>query len=82
MQTFLMKGNKSKSIYGAYSRSALEIRGRFHMQGPQPIGENGAPQWVADIFESRPDIIRVAVSTEDGGAVWSRMDEAPQGEGA
>lgn len=78
MQTFLMKGNKAKSIHGAYSRSALEIRGHFSMQGPQPVGENGAPQWVADIFESRPDIIRVAVSTEDRGAVWTRMDQAEE----
>lgn len=38
MTTFTMKKYDGKTIYGAHALGELEIRGRFHMQGPQPIG--------------------------------------------
>jgi hypothetical protein len=75
MPTFAMKGNTAKLFYGAYSRTKLVISGTWHMSGPQPVGDGGVPQWVADLMESRPDIQQVAVSTKTGGAIWSRMDD-------
>ena len=71
---FAMKGSKASTFHGAHSSKPLEIRGTWHMQGPQPISNSGGvPLWVADLFDARPDLMQVALSTEQGGVVWSRM---------
>jgi hypothetical protein len=75
--TFLMRGPKSDAqvFHGAHSRSPLEIRGQFSMTGPQPVGDGGVPKWVADLFESMPDLKQVALSTDKRGVVWSRLSD-------
>ena len=73
---FALKGTKERRIYSSYSRKALEIKGGFHISGPQPINdEGGAPVWVAEKFDEHPDIDQIALSGEKGSVVWSRMKE-------
>ena len=69
---FVMKGYKGKTVYGAYARGELEIKGHFHAQGVQPVGDDGAPEWVAEIFKNMPHIKNIAVSGEEGSALWTR----------
>ena len=69
-----MKGNTAKTVHGAHAHGPLEIKGRFTMQGPQPIdNENGCPQWVADLLDQYPDVQQVALSGDKWGVVFSRM---------
>jgi len=57
---FALKGTKERRIYSSYSRKALEIKGGFHISGPQPINdEGGAPVWVAEKFDELLILIRL-----------------------
>lgn len=72
--TFAIKGNTAKTVHGAHAHGPLEIKGRFTMQGPQPIDdENGCPQWVSDLLDQYPDVQQVALSGDKCGVVFSRM---------
>jgi hypothetical protein len=72
---FLMSGSKAKAFHGTYSRTRLDIRGTHSLSGPQPIGEGGVPQWVADAFDAHPGLMQIALNGEDRGAVYSRLEE-------
>lgn len=64
------------TLHGSHSCSKLEIRGHFHITGPQPVGvEGGAPQWAYDLMKDNPRIESIAVAYEGGGVVWSKMKE-------
>jgi len=70
---FATKRYDGRLIHGAHSINSLEIRGVFNIQGPQPICEGGAPEWVADLMDRYPEIQDIAISSEKGGVVWSRI---------
>ena len=72
MITFATKQYEGKTVGFALSHTPLEIRGTWHIQGRQPIGGNGAPQWVLDVLEQNPGIQTIAVGDATGGAVYSR----------
>lgn len=74
--TFALKGHAGTIYHGAHSRTPLEIRGHFHIQGPQPVGDGGVPKWVSDAFDAMPHMTRIALSSKTGGVVWSRIEEA------
>lgn len=71
---FAMKGNKAaRTFHGAHSSTPLEIKGHWHIQGPQPVADaGGVPVWAADLFDSLPDLVQIALSTKTGGVVWTR----------
>lgn len=71
---FSLKGNKSRTFHGALSCRPLEISGHFHIRGPQPVSnDGGVPAWAAELFDSKPDLMQIALSTKTGGVVWTRM---------
>lgn len=72
---FTLKEFNGKRFHGSYSRTPLEIRGTFHLQGPQPIGEGGVPEYIAEIFEKLPELENIALSYKTGGVIWTRMSE-------
>lgn len=75
MIVLAMEGSKGKKIHGAYSMRPLEIKGNFHCSGPQPIGcDGGVPEWVANVFDSFPHLNQIALSGENSGVVWTRME--------
>lgn len=64
---FQGKGSNERVFHGAHSREPLEIRGHFHAQGMQPVQDaGGVPGWAADLFDSRPDLQQIALSTKSG----------------
>lgn len=67
----------TKVVHGSYSRTKMEIRGHWHLSGPQSVAtEGGCPEWVNNLFENRPELKRVALDFgENGGVVYTRMDE-------
>ena len=72
---FAMKGGPGRTFHGAYSRTAMEIKGHWHMQGPQPVSDDGGvPQWAADLFDAMPDLMQIALATKRGGVVWTRPE--------
>jgi len=72
--TFAMKGSLAPQIHSAFSRTRLEIRGCFHIVGPQPVGvEGGAPQWVADVLSAHPEIEEIVVNRGTDGVCYTRM---------
>jgi hypothetical protein len=74
---FSMKGSNARTFHGAHSSKPLEIKGSWHAQGPQPVADaGGVPGWAADLFDSRPDLQQIALSTKKGGVVWSRTPES------
>lgn len=74
MITFAMRGNRQPQVHASYSTKQLEIKGLFHLSGPQIVGgEGGAPQWVADVLEAHPEIETIAVNYNGRGACFSRM---------
>jgi hypothetical protein len=72
--TFAMKGHKGKLYHGSHSRTPLDFKGTWSMRGPQPVGDGGVPQWVDDLMEACPDIQQIAISSIDGGVIWSRIE--------
>lgn len=84
--TFLMRDRKATTdpdrpvfsqrvFHGAHSHTKLEIRGQWHVQGPQPVSDGGGvPKLVADIFDAYPQVQKVAVATDTGGSVFSRIN--------
>lgn len=75
MPTFAMRGNKSAKVHGSYSSSGLEIKGRFHMAGPQPVGEDGAPVWVYEMFKQHPEITQIAINKGASGVVFAPIKD-------
>jgi len=74
MIAFSLRGDKCRKVGSSYSRAPLEIKGLFHLTGPQPVGvDGGAPTWVADLFDSNPEIKHIAISTDKDGIVWNRI---------
>jgi hypothetical protein len=73
--TFALKGHKGKLYHGSHSRTPLEFRGTWNMTGRQPVGDGGVPQWIDELMEANPDIQQIAISTNDGGVIWSRIPE-------
>jgi hypothetical protein len=70
---FQGKGGKERVFHGAHSRTPLKIQGNFHAQGMQPVQDaGGVPGWAADLFDSRPDLMQIALSMKSGGVVWTR----------
>ena len=71
-----MKGYKGKIVGSAYSNTKLEIKGRFHFQGPQTVGdEGGAPEWIYELFKLNPDIEAIAINRENSGVVYTPIKE-------
>jgi len=75
-----LRGYKGKRLYSAFSRGALEIKGMFWMQGPQPVGTTGGvPENIGKLFDADPNLQHVSLEweTDDGprGVVYSRMKE-------
>ncbi|MEJ7932535.1 hypothetical protein WG922_21375 [Ramlibacter sp. AN1015] len=77
MTKFLLKGSKAIRYHGAHSRVPLEIMGKFTLSGPQPVdNDGGVPEAIHAMFEARPGLHRIALSTKDGGGVvWTRIDD-------
>lgn len=74
MLTFALRGNTRPQLHASYSCTPLEVKGHFHMSGPQPVSNNGgAPEWVAQVLRDHPDVEAIAVCREHGGVVWQRM---------
>lgn len=72
--SFTLKGYKGKTVRSAFSRIRLEIKGHFHIQGPQPVGEEGgAPEWVYELFKLDPDIEEIAINKKDSGVIYQPM---------
>lgn len=75
MTTFVMRNYKRRTIHGAHSTGPLEIRGHFHLQGNQPIdNDGGVPQWVADYLEQHTDVTSIAISGKHYSVVWTRVE--------
>lgn len=72
MTTFAMKGFNGRTIGCAMSHSELTFQGSIHVQGRQPVGDDGAPQWVADLFDENPEVMQVAIGKEKSGIVYYR----------
>lgn len=64
----------AQTLGAAYSRTALDIRGSFNIQGPQQVGPNGVPQEVADLFERMPNAKHIAITSSEGGVVFTHHD--------
>lgn len=63
-------------VHSSMSHSPLEIKGCWHIQGPQDTGtKGGAPEFVERIFEEHPDIEAVAINKKGSGVVYQRMEE-------
>jgi hypothetical protein len=78
MTTFLLKGHKAKEVFhGSHAvTGTLEIRGNWSMSGPQPVGDGGVPECVAQVFRSMPAVTRIALQGENGaGSVWQRVED-------
>jgi hypothetical protein len=74
MMTFALKGSREPQVHAAHSRTRLQIRGCFHITGPQIVGgDGGAPQWVADVLAAHPEIEEIAVNRGSGGVCYARM---------
>ena len=72
MTTFAMKGYQGKTVGCSMSHTPLVIRGNWHLQGRQPVGSDGAPEWIYDLLINNPDIEAIAIKIEQGGRVYSR----------
>ena len=78
-KVFAMKGSTARTFHGAHSAKPLDIRGKFQIQGPQPVDEKGGvPGWAADLFDSMPQIKTIALSGDMGGVVWTRTEKSDQ----
>lgn len=74
MSTFAMRGNDSKQVHASFSRTRLDYRGIFHMNGRQVVGvDDGAPQWVADVLEANPKIEEIAINYVNSGVIYTRI---------
>lgn len=73
--TFALKGNTGRRVHTSFSRTKLEIRGHFSMSGPQPVGGNGCPEWIADLFDANPNLTQIALGNEESGIVYQRIPE-------
>lgn len=72
--TFSLKSDKG--FYGSYSATPLEIKGIFMMQGPQ--SGSMIPPGVLALFEQYPELKSVALNRDNGGAVWTRIEDDPE----
>jgi len=71
-----MKGSNGRKVFGAHAIGELQIKGTFHAQGPQPIdNDSGAPEWVADYFDSHADIDQIALSGKGHSVIYGRIDD-------
>lgn len=76
MTTFAMRGNTSRQVHAAHSRTRLGLRGQFHMVGRQPVGEaGGAPDWVADVLDAHPEIQQLIVNYHGSGICYMRVPQ-------
>lgn len=64
----------AKTFGAAYSRTPLDLRGSFHIQGPQQVGPNGVPQEVADLFERMPTAKHIAITSSESGVIFTHHD--------
>ena len=63
-----------KTLHSSHFTGDLEMRGCFHLHGPQPVGiKGGAPQWVADAMIINDNIEQIVIITKTGGAIYNRM---------
>jgi hypothetical protein len=64
------------NVYSSLCRGPLEIKGCFHLQGPQVTSaeEGTAPKWLEKVFEENPKVKIIAVSGDDFGEVFQRQD--------
>jgi hypothetical protein len=57
--------------------SKLEMSGVFRFSGPQPVGEGGIPEYIANVFWAEPSVKVGAVQYELGkkvlSAIYQRM---------
>ena len=60
-------------VHSAFSSIPIEVKGCFHLQGPQTFGGNGAPEWVRDVMTNDPTVDQIIVNKEKSGAVYSRF---------
>lgn len=65
---FCLKGFKGKRLH-ATMLSDTKISGCRHASGPQPVGDDGAPQVVADIFDADLSIQRIMIERGEGNAI-------------
>jgi hypothetical protein len=77
MSEFVMRSYKGKRVHTTILGN-IEIRGIRHISGPQPIGGNGAPQLIADLFDADSTIQRILIEREKNGVLYQRMDAEPQ----
>lgn len=74
--SFALKKNSERRVFSAYATGELTIQGLFHIQGPQPVNDDGgAPKWIADYFENNPDIDQIALSGKKGSVVYGRIND-------
>jgi len=75
MTAFAVRGFRGRTVHASYSSTPLDVKGTWHLRGPQPVGgAGGAPEWVVDVFEANPLVQFIAVGTEMNGVVYGRMD--------
>jgi hypothetical protein len=73
MITSPLRGNTKPALYAQHSCSALEIKGHFHISGPQLIGgEGGLPLWAAAVLQD-PSIEAIAIVRKESGTVIQRL---------
>ena len=69
-----MRGFKGRTLPASRSSTPLEIRGHFHIQGSQIVGDEVgcAPSWIADIFDRDEKVESVSFNYKNHGVVFSR----------
>ncbi len=73
--SFALKGNTERKVFSAHAIGKLDFKGTFHMQGAQPINDNGsAPQWIANYFDNNPEIDHIALSGKKRSVVYGRIE--------
>lgn len=69
-----LRGNTKPALHASHSCSKIEVRGHFHITGPQFVGgEGGLPIWVAAVLED-PTITGIAIMRENSGVVIQRIN--------
>jgi hypothetical protein len=70
---FALKGFKGETVHCSSSMEPIEIKGKWHFQGRQPISnDGGAPQFISELFEQNENIEAIAIKTKNGGKVYAR----------
>lgn len=65
-------------VHSSHSSTPIEIKGHWHVRGPQDTGDSNhgnAPAWLDKVFEDK-EVVAVAIERKNGGVVYARMEKS------